>query len=157
MTRDRRGERFATPFGTRAWHPDGTPFSPNEYRAAGLEVPTPEQQALWARQDREREREPATWSEWFAAWGALPGTVRHPGDMPTYFVQRFTPGDPRGTRFRAVDAANAYVAVHEAARQLGDAGQGRVTRLPDRRGRGRMYARRLRSGRAVRYEVRIEE
>ncbi len=155
MTRYRKGERFGTPFGARAWHPDGTPFSPDDYRAAGLEVPTPEQQAVWARQDRERE--PATWSEWFAAWGALPGTVRHPWDLPTFFVRRFTPDNRRCTRFCAVDAANAYAAVHEAARQLGEAGQGRVTRLPDRRGRGRMYARRLRSGQNVHYEVRAEE
>ncbi len=157
MTRYRKGERFGTPFGSRAWHPDGTPFSPNDYRAAGFDVPTAEQQALWARQDRECEREPATWSEWFAAWVALPGTVRHPSDLPTYFVRRFTPGDQRGTRFRAVDAANAYAAVHEAARWLGDSGQGRVTRLPDRRGRGRMYGRRLRSGQMVHYEVRVEQ
>ena len=104
-----------------------------------------------------RDREPRTWKEWFAAWGALPGTVRHPWNLPTYFVRRVTTDRHRDRRFRVVVAANPIAAVHEASRELGDAGQGRVTRLPDRRGRGRMYARRLRSGGTVHYEVRKDE
>ena len=51
---DRLGERFAAPFGSRLWHADGTPFTDAEYRAAGFDPPTPEQQAEFARRDRER-------------------------------------------------------------------------------------------------------
>ena len=40
-------------FTGRAWHPDGTPFSDADYRAANLPVPTPEQLAHWAVTERE--------------------------------------------------------------------------------------------------------
>ena len=57
MARPRRrksriGERFAEPFISRAWHPDGTPFTDEDYRRAGLDVPSPEQKAAFAREDR---------------------------------------------------------------------------------------------------------
>ena len=42
------------PFG-RAWHADGTPFSVEDYRKAGLHVPTDDQFALLAEQDRLRQ------------------------------------------------------------------------------------------------------
>ncbi len=45
------GRRFAEPFGLLAWHPDGTPYSDEDYRRAGLDVPTPEQLAAWDRDD----------------------------------------------------------------------------------------------------------
>lgn len=37
------GRRFAEPFGTVAWHADGTPFTDEDYERAGMDVPTPEQ------------------------------------------------------------------------------------------------------------------
>ena len=39
--------------GFQCWHPDGTPFSDADYRAANLPVPTPEQLAHWAVTERE--------------------------------------------------------------------------------------------------------
>lgn len=36
----------------QAWHEDGTPYSPEDYRKAGMPVPTPEQIAHWAEMDR---------------------------------------------------------------------------------------------------------
>lgn len=50
------GRRFAEPFGSQAWHPDGTPFSDADYRRAGLDVPTPEQREAWAKLEAEREK-----------------------------------------------------------------------------------------------------
>lgn len=38
------------------WHPDGTPFSLEDYRRAGHDVPTPEQLALWAANEKQRAR-----------------------------------------------------------------------------------------------------
>lgn len=35
--------RFAEPFGTVAWHADGTPFTDEDYERAGMDIPTPEQ------------------------------------------------------------------------------------------------------------------
>ena len=49
--------RFLEPFGSRAWHADGSPFSAADYRAAGLDVPTPEQQARWAELDEQLRRQ----------------------------------------------------------------------------------------------------
>ena len=37
------GGRFAEPFGTVAWHADGTPFTDEDYGRAGMDIPTPEQ------------------------------------------------------------------------------------------------------------------
>ena len=50
------GRRFAEPFGSQAWHADGTPYSDEDYRRAGLAVPTPKQLAAWAKLDAEREQ-----------------------------------------------------------------------------------------------------
>lgn len=49
--------RFTDPIIGQAWHADGTPFSDEDYRKAGMHVPTPEQARAWAEADRERERE----------------------------------------------------------------------------------------------------
>ena len=40
------------PAAFQCWHPDGTPYSPEDYRKAGMPVPTPEQIAHWAEMDR---------------------------------------------------------------------------------------------------------
>ncbi len=100
--------------------------------------------------------EPKNWDEFFNWWGSLPGYVVFPDDPPLHFVRRFTPGDPHGVRFLVIGAANPFAAVHDAARKWGDAGEGRVTRRPDAPGGSHLYARRLREGLAVHYEVRTE-
>ena len=48
------GSRFTDPIVGRAWHADGTPFSDEDYRKAGLYVPTAEQLATWEGADAER-------------------------------------------------------------------------------------------------------
>ena len=40
----------------RCWHADGTPFDAEDYRKAGLTVPTLYQLTLWAEADAERAR-----------------------------------------------------------------------------------------------------
>ena len=40
------------PAAFQVWHPGGTPYSPEDYRKAGMPVPTPEQLAHWAEMDR---------------------------------------------------------------------------------------------------------
>ena len=52
----RKGERFTDPIVGRAWHADGTPYSDEDYRRAGLYVPTAEQLAAWEKADAERAR-----------------------------------------------------------------------------------------------------
>ena len=79
--------------------------------------------------------EPKNWDEFFGWCGSLPGYVVSPDDPPIHFVRRFTPGNPHGARFLVIGAANPFAAVHDAARKWGDAGEGRVTRLPGRAGR----------------------
>lgn len=46
------GSRFTEPTIGRAWHADGAPYSEEDYKSAGLAVPTPEQLALWVEADR---------------------------------------------------------------------------------------------------------
>ena len=41
----------------QAWRADGTPYEDEDYRRAGLPVPTPEQLALWAAQEEEDARD----------------------------------------------------------------------------------------------------
>ena len=48
--------RFNDPIVGRAWHADGTPFSDDDYRRAGLYVPTAEQLAAWEKADAEPAR-----------------------------------------------------------------------------------------------------
>ena len=36
----------------QGWHPDGTPFTPADYRRAGLPVSAPKQLAHWAETER---------------------------------------------------------------------------------------------------------
>lgn len=43
--------RFFTPFISRLWHMDGSPFTNEEYRARGLTPPSQEQQKKWASED----------------------------------------------------------------------------------------------------------
>ena len=50
------GSRFTDTFIGRAWHADGTPFNDDDYRRAGLYVPTAEQLAAWEKADAERAR-----------------------------------------------------------------------------------------------------
>ena len=50
------GSRFNDPIVGRAWHADGTPFSDEDYRRAGLYVPSAEQLAAWEKEDAERAR-----------------------------------------------------------------------------------------------------
>ncbi len=49
--------KMADTFNGPAWHEDGTPFSPADYKAACLPVPTLSKLALWARADAERAAE----------------------------------------------------------------------------------------------------
>ncbi len=51
------GNKYSDPIIGRAWHADGTPFTPKDYREAGLYVPTPSQLALWAKADSQRAAE----------------------------------------------------------------------------------------------------
>ena len=51
-----RSSRFTDPIIGLAWHADGTPFSDEDYRRAGLYVPTAEQLAAWEKVDAERAR-----------------------------------------------------------------------------------------------------
>lgn len=53
---ERRSSRFTDPIIGRAWHADGTPFNDDDYRRAGLYVPTAEQLAAWEKADAERDR-----------------------------------------------------------------------------------------------------
>ena len=48
--------RFTDPIVGRAWLADGTPFSEEDYRRAGLYVPSAEQLAAWEKEDAERAR-----------------------------------------------------------------------------------------------------
>ena len=48
------GERFGAPFVSRMWHADGTPFTDDEYRAAGMKPPTAQQQRTFAERDKVR-------------------------------------------------------------------------------------------------------
>ncbi len=50
MPQDIRNRQEPAAF--QCWHPDGTPYSPADYRKAGMPVPTPEQIAHWAEMDR---------------------------------------------------------------------------------------------------------
>ena len=50
------GRRFAEPFISQMWHADGTPYSAEDYRRAGVDPPTPEQLEAWAREDAEDAR-----------------------------------------------------------------------------------------------------
>ena len=52
----RFGERFVDSYFGPAWHADGTPYSDEDYRRAGMDVPTPEQKAAWAKLDAEQEQ-----------------------------------------------------------------------------------------------------
>ena len=44
---------------SQGWHPDGRPFTAQDYRDAGLPVPTLRQLALWAKADAQRAAERA--------------------------------------------------------------------------------------------------
>ena len=52
-----RPNRFYEPTVGRMWHPDGRPFTAQDYRDAGATPPTKEQLAFWAEQDAERAAE----------------------------------------------------------------------------------------------------
>ena len=51
-----RSSRFTDPIIGLAWHADGTPYSDEDYRRAGVYVPTAEQRAAWENADAERAR-----------------------------------------------------------------------------------------------------
>ncbi len=53
--RSAAGNRFLTPFAQRCWHPDGTPFSDQDYRDCGMTPLTKQQKIIFARRDRMRK------------------------------------------------------------------------------------------------------
>ena len=49
----RSGKRFAQPFGSRAWHADGTPFTRDDYVRVGMIPPTEEELEIYEERDKE--------------------------------------------------------------------------------------------------------
>ena len=50
MPQDIRNRQEPAAF--QCWHPDGKPFTPADYKRAGIPVPIPEQFAHWAEMNR---------------------------------------------------------------------------------------------------------